>query len=251
LDYVNNKIMSEGYVVFVNNNKLYIDLLDVLIESILLFSNKKIEVFSINFAYHHSSPRVINKKILIKNECFATICYSKLYSSFNSEFDYGIQLDSDFIITDKMDNLFDDCKKINLTPLGSLHPTDPGNQQDIMDFFDVKVKTQPYVHATYLFSNSCKLFLEECYNQSQILFSKNITPANYDETILNVMLWKEKSNSWVDTYDPYYEFFIDRDNLKIKDYNWMDNVNFYSCHGIKDSLYAKQILEKIKCKIIG
>ena len=60
------------------------------------------------------------------------------------------------------------------------------------------------------------------------------------------MLWKYNSNEWVDTYDPYHEFFIDRDEEKITNYKWMDNVNFYSCHGIKDPQYAKQVLSKLK-----
>lgn len=238
--------MSEGYVTFIDNNPKYLELLDTLIESVLLFSEKKIEVFSINFDYKHSSDRVLTKRINISDKNFATICYSKLYSSVNCSFDYGIQLDGDFIITKEMDKLFLETKKIKSTPLGSLHPEDPNNQKNIMDYLSVGKKTQPYVHATYLFNNNCKPFLEECYKLSQELTKKNIFPYNYDETILNVMLWKYNSNEWVDTYDPYYEFFIDRDEKKIPNYKWMNNVNFYSCHGIKDPQYAKQILNKLK-----
>lgn len=238
--------MSEGYVTFVDSNPKYLELLDILIESVLFFSDKKIEVFAINFDYNHSSNSVLTKKINLRDKNFSTICYSKLYASFNSEFDYGVQLDTDFIITKEMNNLFIDCKKIKNLPFGSLHPNDPDNQKNIMDFLNVKTKTQPYVHATYLFSNTCKPFLEECYKISQELNNKNIIPLNYDETILNVMLWKYESNEWVDTYDPYFEFFIDKDKEKITNYNWMKNVNFYSCHGIKDPTYAKHIFNKLK-----
>lgn len=238
--------MNKGYVTFINKNEKYLKLLDILVESVLLFSTKKIEVFSINFDYTHSSDRVINKRINLSEESFSNICYSKLYSSFNSEFDYGIQLDSDFIITNKMDDLFNNLELVEDLPLGSLHPDDPNNQKNIMSYLGVNVKTQPYVHATYLFSNKSKPFLEDCYKLSQELISKNITPQNYDETILNVMLWKNNSERWLDTYDPYFEFFIERDREKIRNYNWMKNVNFYSCHGIKDPEYAKKIFEKIK-----
>lgn len=238
--------MNEGYVTFINNNETYLQLLDVLIESVLHFSEKKIEIFSINFDYNHSSDRVLTKRINVPNENFETICYSKLYSSINSEFDYGIQLDGDFIITKNMDKLFLETRKITTFPLGSLHPDDPNNQQNVMNYLGVTSKSQPYVHATYLFSNQCKPFLENCYKLSIDLMSKNIKPNNYDETILNVMLWKYKSNEWIDTYDPYYEYFIHKDNTKITNYNWMENVNFYSCHGIKDYNYAKKILKDLK-----
>ena len=148
--------MNKGYVTFINKNEKYLKLLDILVESVLLFSTKKIEVFSINFDYTHSSDRVINKRINLSEESFSNICYSKLYSSFNSEFDYGIQLDSDFIITNKMDDLFNNLELVEDLPLGSLHPEDPNNQKNIMSYLGVNVKTQPYVHATYLFSNKLK-----------------------------------------------------------------------------------------------
>ena len=238
--------MNEGYVTFVNNNKNYIELTNILIESVLLFSTRHIEVFSINFDYIHSSPKVLSKRITLPEETFETICYSKLYSSFNSSFDNGIQLDSDFIITKNMDLLFEDCKKITQTPLGSLHPSDPNNQSEIMDFLGVKEKTQPYVHATYLFSNNCKPFLEECYLLSKEFMSKNIKPQNFDETILNVMLWKYNANNFVTTYDPYYDLFINRseENKILHGYGNIP-VNFYSCHGEKNPELAKIILKNL------
>jgi hypothetical protein len=236
--------MNEGYVVFVNDNEKYLKLLDVLIESVLCFSEKPIEVFSINFDYHHSSDRVFSKKITLPSVTFETICYSKLYSTFNSRFDYGIQLDGDFIITKEMDKLFLDCYKIKELPLGSVHPSDPNNQHDLMNYLGVSEKTQPYVHATYLFSNSCKPFIEECFNISQELLKKGISPPNYDETIYNVMLWKYGSNDYVTTYDPYYDYFLNRHKSLEHGYNNIP-VNFYSCHGIKDPDFAKKILNKI------
>lgn len=238
--------MKQGYVTFVDDNPTYLQLTNILVESVINFSNYPIEVFAINSEYKHSSNRVISRKIDVQEKNYGTICYSKLYSSFNSGFDYGIQLDSDFIITKDMDKLFEDAKTINLTPLGSLHPSDPNNQQGMMEYLGVSQKTQPYVHATYLFSNSCKPFLEECYNVSQeILSNGKDNPPNYDETIYNSMLWKYGSNRWVDCYDPYFDLFLNRDKKEQHGYGWMQNINFYSCHGIKDPSFAKNVLEDL------
>lgn len=237
--------MREGYVTFVNDNPLYRGLVDILVESVLLFSTRKIEVHGINFDYKHSSDNVLSRRIDIDEVNFRTICYSKLKASYTSEFDFGIQLDSDFIITKDMDKLFNEKERVNELPLCSLHPDQPNNLKNIMSYLGVNKKTQPYVHATYLFSNKTKPFLEECFNISQEMNRKNIIPPNVDETILNVMLWKYNSNQWVDTYDPYYEYFINRDNVKIPNYNWMDNVNFYSCHGIKSPEYARNVLNSL------
>jgi hypothetical protein len=235
---------NEGYVVFVNENKKYLDLLEILIESVINFSTKSIEVFSINFDYKHSSDRVISRRVDVPVVNFENICYTKLYSSFNSSFDYGIQLDSDFIITKEMDKLFNDCHKIIKYPLGSRHPQDPDNQSQIMSYLGVKEKSQPYVHATYLFSKESKPFLEECYNLSKELQSKGIIPPNYDETILNCMLWKNNVNDFVTTYDPYFDFFIHRDRNHEHGYGTLP-INFYSCHAQKDPIEARKILNKL------
>jgi hypothetical protein len=239
--------MKEGYVVFVNDNEIYLSLLDTLIESILLFSTRPVEVFSINFDYRHSSSKVLTKRINLSNVNYGTICYSKLYATLNSSFEYGIQLDCDFIITEKMDLLFETTKTVGEFPLASLHPKDPCNQKNVMDYLKVDKKTQPYVHATYLFSEKTKPFFEQCYNLSQELLLKGITPVNWDETILNVMLWKHECKGlWVDPYDIYWEIFVDGKNWESNGYPLDFNLNFYSCHGLKDPKKAKLILKNLK-----
>lgn len=237
--------MNEGYVVFVNEHPIYLSLANILVESVLSFSSKPIEVFSINFDYKHSNSRVLNRRINLNNVTFETICYSKLYSSLNSSFDYGIQLDSDFIITKKMDLLFEDARKVGLLPLGSLHPQDPENQQEIMNHLGVVKKSQPYIHATYLFSKESKPFLKECYDISQNFLKKRIVPPNYDETILNVMLWKHNATEWVSTYDIYYEIFLKGFNPPYGGYPSNFNLNFYSCHGLKDPSQARDVLNNL------
>ena len=99
--------MKNGYVTFVNDNLNYLKLCDILVESVINFSENPIEVFSINFDYKHSSEKVISRRIDLQTVGFNTICYSKLYSSINTSFDKAVQLDADFIITKQIiDNCF-------------------------------------------------------------------------------------------------------------------------------------------------
>ena len=42
---------------------------------------------------------------------------------------------------------------------------------------------------------SDKDFLKECYDFSQYCLKNRILPENFDETILNVMLWKNKTTN--------------------------------------------------------
>jgi hypothetical protein len=236
--------MSQGYVTFINDNPNYLKLLDILIESVILFSENPIEVFSINFDYNHSSDKVISRRVDVDKVGFDTICYSKLYSSINTSFDYSVQLDADFILTKHMDKLFDEVKNVKHLPVCSLHTLDPNNQQNIMNSLNVHEKTQPYVHGTYLFSNETKDFFKECYDFSQFCLKNNILPSNYDETILNVMLWKHKAtNNWIYPYDIWYETFLDP-NQRFG-YTSDFDLKFYSSHGCKDYEIAKNILNKI------
>jgi hypothetical protein len=241
--------MNSGYVTYVDDNPRYRELVDILIESVLSFSNRSIEVFSINCDYYHSSGRVLNQRVDIKEKNMSTICYTKLYSSINCSFDHGIQLDSDIIITDKMDTLFEKAREVGQTPLCPIHPSDPNDQDWLMSYLGVKIKTQPYIHAaSYIFSNSCKPFLQECYDVSQKLVSIGYTPPWYDETILNTMLWKYKSEKYVDNYVPYFGCFLDPSTKNTHGYGWMENVNFYTCHGIKDPSLAKSVLIDLQRK---
>lgn len=236
------KIKNAGYVVFTDNNPTYLSLTNILVESVIDFSEYKIEVFGINFDYSHSSDKVISRRIDLSTVNYETICYSKLYSSFNSNFDMGIQLDADFIITKQMDNLFNHNNQNKKFPVFPIHPQDPNNQIQIMDILGVTEKSQPYVHGTYIFTNDSKDFIKECYDFSQYCFEKNIHPLNADETILNVMLWKNNvKNQWINPYDIWYEIFLDPSLSGYK-----TEIDFYSSHGCKDTFVAKQIYDKIK-----
>lgn len=242
--------MNIGYTTFVNNNDTYIKLTDIFVESVLEFSKFNVEIFSINFDYKYKlyNDRIIYRRIDLPIVNFATICYSKLRSSYESYFDYGLQCDADMIITPDSDILFENCKNIIDTPLGSYHPSQFINNgiKQIMKLLAVEINTQPYLHATYLFSNSCKLFLKECYDISQNFLKKGINPINYDETIYNVMMWKyNKTNSYVSCYDPYYKYFLNE--VENEEYDKID-VYRYICHGCKDIQESTHILEKIKNK---
>ena len=236
--------MNEGYVVFVNDDPKYLKLCDILVESVLQFSKKSIEVFAINFDYIHSNKRVISNRISLDTVNFETICYSKIFSTINSSFDYGIQLDADFIITKNMDKLFDTIKNTKEYPICSLHTLDPNNQSNIMDLLDVKTKSQPYVHATYLFSKESKDFFRECYEFSQYCLKNRIIPGNYDETIINTHLWKHnRTDSWIYPYDIWYETFLEPKNRLGYPIDY--DLQFFSCHGCKDPVLAEKILNDL------
>lgn len=232
--------MKKGFITFVNKHQTYCALNDILIQSVLNFTNLPIEVNSINFDFKHSSERVHCKRINIKTEDYANICYAKTTASLNTSFDLALQLDSDMIVTKESVQLFDLIDPEERFVLGSLHPHDPCNQGNIMSHYGIHKKTQPYIHGTYLLTKNSKDFLSEVKEMQNHLMKKEITPINFDETILNCALWRyNRKTSFVDCYDPYFETFLSKKN------NYPLKVKRLICHGCKDPIIAKNIYEKI------
>jgi len=249
---------KKGFVTFVNNNEKYIKLNDILVESVLEFTDLNIEVNSINFDYKHSNPRVISKKIILNNECIDTIFYSKIYSSYSSDFEIGLQLDADIIVTPDVMNLFN-CIDENYQYIkGPKHPWNGPltySHLSIMNYLNVLNQSQPYIHADcYLFTKNSEPFLKEAYSIGMNMFLNDIHPINYDETILNALLWKnDVKDGFVDCCDPYYEYF--KNNIGMP--TGIDctppysteldfKINYYVCHGCKNYEESKLIFEKLK-----
>lgn len=235
--------MKKGFVTFINNSPVYLALHEVLIDSILTFTDLEVEVLGINFSYKHENKRVISKRLDLTTENYDTICYAKIYASSISDFDLGIQLDADMILTPETVSLFDEIDIDQQYIIGSKHPQDPNNQQDLMQYLGVLEKSQPYIHATYLFSKNSKAFLQECYDLSLELLSKNFRPYNVDETVLNCMLWKNRrEKNYVEAYDPHFSCFLDKGEFA-KHY---PQGRKHICHGCKDPNYARFIFNKLK-----
>ena len=245
--------MKKGFVTFVNADPTYSALNDILIESVLNFTDLPIEVNSINFNFKHSSERVYCKRINIQTEDYSNICYAKTTASLNTNFDVALQLDSDMIITKESVQLFDLIDPDERFVLGSLHPKDPCNQGNIMSYYGIDKKTQPYIHATYLFTKNSKDFLSEVEEMKNHLIKKQITPINFDETILNCALWKHnRKTSFTDCYDPYFELFFCLTPRKplYAGYENLPKVKHLICHGCKDPIVAKKIYEEISRDIV-
>jgi hypothetical protein len=243
--------MKKGFVTFVNNSQKYQQLNDLLIESIINLTDYDIEVFGINCTLKHSSNRVINRTINLKDECIDTIFYSKIYSSYASDFDIGLQLDSDMIVTPDAIRLFEEIDPEYPFVKGSLHPwngLEPAHIA-IMNKLGAKQKSQPYIHATYLFTKNSKDFLKEAYDIGMNFFKSGVSPINYDETVLNTLLWKNNVNDAnVVCYDPYFEYFKKHLGMPTnedvsKPYGDEDNflVRYLICHGCKNIEDAQRI----------
>ncbi|UJR34138.1 hypothetical protein I4U23_021545 [Adineta vaga] len=238
---------KEAFVTFTTSHKSYLELLDVLLDSIHLFSTRSILIFSVDFDLIINStrhPRVFTERIS-KTDCSRTIFACKLLAIVSSNVDYGVQLEVDSVVNYNIDLLFDLLHHWPYElPLAPKHPDDPRNYKLFMKQFDVKYRSVPYMHGTFVWTYRAYPFLHRVLALMQ---KGEFNDANFDETAMNVMLWKVKTNHTVCKYDPFGPVFIDRYEQSIstpKCLPYCDGV-YLIFHGQKNSSISIDILNRL------
>lgn len=241
-------MMDNGFVLITNNQSKYLYLLDIAIDSILTFTDKKLEIHGINFDYVPINKRILSKRINLKTESFDSICSAKYIAILNSQFSHGIYLDSDMIVTKDINNLFSPIYKIESMPLLPLHPTDEQSFNELMRFFNIKRKTQPYLHADLiLFNGSCKHFFENCLKMCNRAIYSGVSLYAGDESVINILFWIYGAKKhFLPLCDPNYRCFEKKMGMDMSLLEDISRYVFYTCHGCKNVERARKILSEIK-----
>ncbi|CAF3660098.1 unnamed protein product [Rotaria socialis] len=239
---------KEAFVTFTNSRQNYIELLDILLDSIHLFSIRPVIVFSIdfdliiNFTRH---PHVTVERISQK-QCGPTIFTCKLLAIVSSEVNYGIQLEADSVVNYNIDILFDMLHMWPYDlPLAPKHPNDPQNYRFYMEQYNVKYRTIPYMHGTFVWTYRAYPFIRHVLALMQ---RGAFMDANCDETAMNIMLWKAKANHTLCKYDPYGPLYIEKYEKPEKTpacLPYCDGV-YLVFHGQKESLVSKNIFKRLR-----
>ncbi|MFZ5953496.1 MAG: hypothetical protein ACOYT8_00170 [Candidatus Dependentiae bacterium] len=236
---------SEGFVTFATSN--YFDLLKVTLDSAHEFSTRPVIAYGINAEIPFDTaqyPRLIKRRLDV-DLSKVHIFFIKVRIILESGLDYGVYIEADDILNKGVDTLFDVCKTIQDYPLCPLHPKDPENQYQIMKLMGVTHKSMPYVHAHILFSHTCRAFLQEWY-EACLKYGRKA--PNFDETILNVLLWKYGATQYLPVYDPYFESIQAwRENRIPYEHGYTQpDIHYYMLHGCKNHAQAAYILEQLK-----
>lgn len=245
-------VSSKGFVLFTTVDQPYLNLTFIAVKSLLRFSKHDIFVLGINGEIPFKHKRISTETVNLKKSNFENICYIKTQSSLISPFSQSLQMDSDMIASPDVDKIFDLERSNSRFPKGALHPFDPVNQKTLMKLLGVTSKTQPYVHATYLFNKTQRPFLEEVaeierWITNRKFFGLGYSPPNYDETILNVALWKHDAyEAFVPTYDPYIERFLNPEGDRTMKEIYGYPVYRYIAHGQKCPECALQTLQRLE-----
>lgn len=233
--------MKIGFTTFCTEN--YKEIMDCLVDSVLKFSKHEITVFSINFNYIHDNPRVKNKRVDLGDVTYYDICKIKIISSLECDYDLGMVLDCDMIVTDLIDNIFIENENRVLSsdfPLFAKHPNDPFSDlnhhaNNTLKLFTEKKPKMKYVYASFIFGKKNKWFLQEVLD----IMNQRYVPGD-DEMVINALLTKYEVD-----YDIGYNYLPNCYDMNV--YGYLNNtisediqnvylnrdcpVKFYTFHG--------------------
>lgn len=241
---------SKGWALFANAK--YAGLAKTFIDSLLHFSQHKIYVMAIDCDLGIDSNRIIQEKIQYMagdNGLF----YLKTQCSLKAPFDVVAQVEADMLANDCCDELLGITEELDLPhTLHPIHGQDPNNQLVTMLQLGVAEKSMPYSHATYLFTQKARPFLEKVADAERKLTSEGFYPPNFDETIINCVLWKENAKTQLNCFDPctaVLPYYMGETNTNVLDgYYEGTSLSWHIFHGNKDEKFMAEYLDKLKNK---
>lgn len=238
---------SEGFVTFSNNNPKYLALLTNLLDSVHYFSSRPIIAYGIDVDLDvdmKKYPRLIKRR-LNRKDCGRSIYFCKIHAIIESKLDYGVHLEADSVVNWNVDILFDVVHQWPYAlPLAPRHPTDPRNYETFLRQFqlDFDNRTTPYIHAQFSWTYRAYPFFKQAL---QLMREGHFMGANYDETGINILLWKSKANHTLCKIDPYFGYLpVYESNPKTcKEFC---HTAFILLHGSKDAQELRRIFERLK-----
>lgn len=260
--------MRKGFLIFTDLK--YFPIVENLIESVLLFSKYDIELNCINFLKEYDNVRIKSKKIDMPNAHFFNITRCKIIATINSDFDYGLLLDGDMIVTKEIDNIFDDNEEKILNvkcPLFCKHPHNPFERyKHIFEKLTNKKPKMKYVYSVYLFLKSQRWFFEETLEIMNKILSENMYNYFYpipEESVLNSQLCNYEVDYdmgycyHINGYHECFEYYLNPNSEEGKKgfkhinetyIKYECPVKIYAFHGhkIKDINIGKNLINKIR-----
>ncbi|UJR25606.1 hypothetical protein I4U23_006950 [Adineta vaga] len=238
---------KEAFVTYIDNSENYRDLLAQLLISIHHFSTRPVIAYGFNIDLNFDTkkyPRLIQRR-LNRSDCGESIFFCKIHAIIESKLDYGVQIDADSVVNWNIDLLFDVVRRWpHPFPLAPRHPDDPKNYKTFLKTFDVDIKTRitPYIHAQFSWNYRAYPFFNRTL---RLMREGNFVGANFDETAVNILLWKARVNHTLCKIDPYASFISDYETQSktCKEYC---HTAFMIMHGSKKASDAYHILKRLK-----
>jgi hypothetical protein len=243
-----NSTPSEGFITFSDNNPKYLALLTNLLDSVHYFSSRPIIAYGIDVDLDvdvNKYPRLIKRR-LKKKDCGPSIYFCKIHAIIESKLDYGVHLEADSVVNWNVDILFDVVHRWPYPlPLAPRHPGDPRNYAPFLKKFnlDFKSRTTPYIHAQFSWNYRAYPFFQQALT---LMRENHFLGANFDETAINILLWKAKANHTLCKIDPFVTYIknYESQNKICKEYCHTAFIIFHGSKILTEAMYTFERLKK-------
>lgn len=237
---------KEAWVMYATSN--YFPLLEVTIASAHTFSSRPVIAVGVNEDIPFSTqqyPRLIKKRIDVNLSDRFSVYFLKPKAILEANVENGVYIDADAVLNHGCDALFDYCQIVQDHPLCPAHEKDAWVLEDAMQFFGAPYRTMHYVHADVIvFSHSCQLFLNEW--NSMCLNHPSLGVPVWDETFLNILLWKFGATEQLPTIDPYNAYFSQYLSLSFSERGESPYNYWFVFHGNKNPEVGWSMLQNLK-----
>ncbi|CAF1098712.1 unnamed protein product [Adineta ricciae] len=238
---------KEAFVTFSNNHPSYLALLKVFLDSVHAFSTRPVIAFGIDVDLDidpKQYPRVIKRRISQK-DCGPSVYFCKIHAIVSSNVDYGVLMETDDVVNYNVDILFEVLHVWPYPlPISPRHPTDPRNWGHFARQFNVSRATTPYIHAHIIWNYRALPFLKTLHS---LLRQGHFQGSNFDETAVNVMLWRAGANHTMCKYDPYFTYSDAYERWpNITNCTEFCHTAFITLHGCKDAKISAALLTRLK-----
>ena len=242
-----NSTPSEGFITFSDNNPTYLALLTNLLDSVHYFSTRPIIAYGIDVDLNIDSnkyPRLIKRR-LSRKDCGRSIFFCKIHAIIESKLNYGVHLEADSVVNWNVDVLFDVIHQWPYPlPLAPRHPADPQNYVKFLKIFKLNLndRTTPYIHAQFSWNYRAYPFFRQALN---LMRQGHFLGANYDETGINILLWKANANHTLCKIDPYHSYLTVYESPP-KICQEFCHTAFILIHGSKDAVKMRGVFKRLK-----
>lgn len=182
-----------------HSDAAFLPLARVLVEGLAEFSSRPMILYAVNAHVDFGFPNLTVRHLRLPPGNHIT--YLKFQAMLATETEQGIYLDADHVPTPAVDQIFELARPGDEDyPLLPRHPSDleAGLVKDLMEDLRVKEKNLPYLHSCCVsWTPRCRPFLRRCWEISRRFDDSGRHPLVWDESLINVLLWKRKARRYL------------------------------------------------------
>ncbi|HSR70464.1 MAG TPA: hypothetical protein VLU25_21220 [Acidobacteriota bacterium] len=234
----------------------FLPLARVLAEGLEAFSSRPLILYAVNTEVDFAYPNLTVRRL--DSPPGNHITYLKFRAMLDTPTEHGVYLDADHVPTPSVDEIFQLSRPADEDyPLLPRHPSDlkANLVADLMENLQVDEKNLPYLHSCCMsWTPRCRSFLRRCWSLSRRFDASGRHPFVWDESLVNVLLWKRRAERYLPCLNIDKKHFPDwvsgtlHENREFRRRYAAHPFRLTTFHGCKSEAGARRMLDAARSK---